>query len=258
MLKIIGRLVSISLLLIYCNSTEISHVIEKEVAKRSADEVKTEPFISIQQKYPTVHRRESETSDASAHGTSNTSGHESTTSHSTSASEASGHEEGGHDSHSHVYYAILFPWFIISTGIVVFYFITRFCHFVPYTAVLFLIGTLMGIGITNSPLNDQLTASIKMWENINSELLLLTFLPGLLFKDAYGLDFHLFTKAFGQILIMAFPMVLAGTYLMSLVGQYILPYGWNFNLAMTFGAILSATDPVAVSALLNEVGAPPR
>ena len=27
---------------------------------------------------------------------------------------------------------------------------------------------------------------------------------------------------------------------------------------MTFGAILSATDPVAVSVLLNEVGAPPR
>ena len=27
---------------------------------------------------------------------------------------------------------------------------------------------------------------------------------------------------------------------------------------MVFGAILSATDPVAVSALLNKVGAPPR
>ena len=53
-------------------------------------------------------------------------------------------------------------------------------------------------------------------------------------------------------------MVLAGTYLMALVGEYILPYNWNFDLSMTFGAILSATDPVAVSALLNEVGAPPR
>jgi NhaP-type Na+/H+ or K+/H+ antiporter len=27
---------------------------------------------------------------------------------------------------------------------------------------------------------------------------------------------------------------------------------------MTFGAILSATDPVAVAVLLNELGAPPR
>jgi len=28
--------------------------------------------------------------------------------------------------------------------------------------------------------------------------------------------------------------------------------------AMTFGSILSATDPVAVASLLEEVGAPPR
>ena len=58
---------------------------------------------------------------------------------------------------------------------------------------------------------------------------------------------------------MAFPMVLAGTSLVACFGAYfVFPYGWSFNLAMTFGAILSATDPVAVSALLNEVGAPPR
>lgn len=57
---------------------------------------------------------------------------------------------------------------------------------------------------------------------------------------------------------MAFPMVLAGTTLTALVAYFIVPYGWSFNLAMAFGSILAATDPVAVSALLNEVGAPPR
>ena len=53
-------------------------------------------------------------------------------------------------------------------------------------------------------------------------------------------------------------MVLAGTFLTGLIGLYIFPYGWSFNFAMTFGSILAATDPVAVSALMNEVGAPPR
>lgn len=53
-------------------------------------------------------------------------------------------------------------------------------------------------------------------------------------------------------------MVLAGTALTALVAFYIFPYDWSFNLAMTIGSILSATDPVAVSALLEEVGAPPR
>jgi NhaP-type Na+/H+ or K+/H+ antiporter len=53
-------------------------------------------------------------------------------------------------------------------------------------------------------------------------------------------------------------MVLAGTSLTALVAYYIFPYNWSFNLAMTLGSILSATDPVAVSTLLEEVGAPPR
>ena len=32
----------------------------------------------------------------------------------------------------------------------------------------------------------------------------------------------------------------------------------QFDLSMTFGSILAATDPVAVAVLLNELGAPPR
>ena len=52
--------------------------------------------------------------------------------------------------------------------------------------------------------------------------------------------------------------MLAGTVLTALVAFYIFPFGWSFNLAMTFGSILSATDPVAVAALMEELGAPPR
>jgi NhaP-type Na+/H+ or K+/H+ antiporter len=61
-----------------------------------------------------------------------------------------------------------------------------------------------------------------------------------------------------QCLIFAFPLVLAGTALTALLAFYAFPYGWSLNLCMTFGAILSATDPVAVAALLEQVGAPPR
>lgn len=39
----------------------------------------------------------------------------------------------------------------------------------------------------------------------------------------------------------AFPMVLAGAALTALYAFYLFPYGWSFNLAMTFGSILSAT-----------------
>jgi len=160
---------------------------------------------------------------------------------------------------THPYLAILFPWLVSLFSVFVFYLLTRYVPGLPYTAVLFALGALMGVGISfREDSHDQFTSSIRMWDNINSELLLLVFLPGLLFKDAYSLNFHLFRKGFGQILIMGFPMVLAGTSLMALVGKYVLPYDWGFNLSMTFGAIVSATDPVAVSALLNELGAPPR
>ena len=96
-----------------------------------------------------------------------------------------------------------------------------------------------------------------MWSNINSEILLLVFLPGLIFRDAFGQNMHLFMYSLVQLFIFAFPLVLAGTLLGALVGYYIFPFGWSFNLSMTVGSILAATDPVAV-ALLEEVGAPPR
>jgi hypothetical protein len=66
----------------------------------------------------------------------------------------------------------------------------------PYTAVLFFIGVLMGIGtvlIKNNgglliePDENVLSQSIKQWLNINSRVLLLVFLPGLIYKDAYGM-----------------------------------------------------------------------
>jgi NhaP-type Na+/H+ or K+/H+ antiporter len=123
---------------------------------------------------------------------------------------------------------------------------------------MFMLGTFMGIGVSRLNNTDQLSESIRIWEGINSEVLLLVFLPGLIFHDAYSLNVHLFQVSFGQCLLLAFPMVLAGTTLVACVAFYIFPYNWSFNLAMTFGSILAATDPVAVSALLNEVGAPPR
>jgi NhaP-type Na+/H+ and K+/H+ antiporter len=156
------------------------------------------------------------------------------------------------------YIAVLFPWFIEMIGIIAFFFITRYFSLFPYTAIMFIIGTFMGIAVNRVDRQDQLSESTRMWQNINSEVLLLVFLPGLIFRDAFSLNVHLFQASFWQCFLMAFPMVLAGTVLIACVAYYIFPYSWPFSLALTFGSILSATDPVAVSSLLGEVGAPPR
>jgi NhaP-type Na+/H+ or K+/H+ antiporter len=154
--------------------------------------------------------------------------------------------------------AVLFPWFAEILGVLVFFFMTRYFRLLPFTAIMFLLGTFMGVGAQRLSNENHLTESISQWEKINSEVLLLVFLPGLIFRDAFTLNVRLFSLAINQLVLLAFIMVLAGTCLTALVGFYILPYGWSWSLCMTLGSILAATDPVAVSSLLNEVGAPPR
>ena len=73
-----------------------------------------------------------------------------------------------------------------------------------------------------------------------------------------GQNVHLFFISTPQLVIFVFLLVLAGTTLTALIAYYIFPYDWSFNLAMIFGSILSASDPVMVAALLEQVGAPPH
>ena len=170
-----------------------------------------------------------------------------------------GEGEHGDDHHeSHEVYAVIFPWFIQAVGILVYFLLTRYVHAIPYTAVMFLTGIFMGVGGELRNDSNILGQSIQLWTEIDNEVLFTVFLPGLLFKDALEINFHLLTACITQLLWLAFPLVLISTILTALVGFYIFPYGWSWYMSLTFGCILAATDPVAVSALLNEVGAPPR
>jgi NhaP-type Na+/H+ or K+/H+ antiporter len=175
-------------------------------------------------------------------------------------------QSGAEDAHPEVHaaHAVLYPSFVLTLSVIVYYFLSRFFHRLPYTAIMFLLGVVMGF--VSSPelflrqdKNEYMRDTLLAWQGINSEVLLLVFLPGLIFKDALGQNPYLFAIGSGQLLIFAFPMVLAGTYLTACIGKYVfLRYEWSFSLCLTFGSILAATDPVAVAALLEEVGAPPR
>jgi len=108
--------------------------------------------------------------------------------------------------------------------------------------------------------------------NIDPHLLLFVFLPALIFESAFNSDWHTFRKLFGQVLIMAGPMLIGSTVLSAFMMRNILGYNdtnaicvhengnklkcFSWNAALLYGAIVSATDPVAVVALLKELGAP--
>lgn len=93
--------------------------------------------------------------------------------------------------------------------------------------------------------------------DIHPHTFFLIFLPPLIFESAFSTDWHIVKVEFTQILILAGPCLLACAFLTALVMRYVLWYQeeFTFEAAVMFGAIISATDPVAVVSLLKELGA---
>ncbi|MBA3823447.1 MAG: Na+/H+ antiporter [Ktedonobacterales bacterium] len=87
-------------------------------------------------------------------------------------------------------------------------------------------------------------------------IILTLFLPVLLFHGAYRLDLRDVRRNLVVITTLAFPGVLLTAALVGLALHVVAQLPWLT--ALLFGAIVAATDPVAVLALFGEVGAPRR
>lgn len=88
------------------------------------------------------------------------------------------------------------------------------------------------------------------------EVVVFLFLPVLIFAAALGIDLRSFARNLGPILALA---VLAFLVSAVLVGVSLhLALGTALAAAFLFGALISATDPVAVVAVFREVGVPRR
>jgi len=99
---------------------------------------------------------------------------------------------------------ILFPWLVQLLGCCAVFVLERYNIPVPYAAVMFAIGALMGslavMRFDSGSERTYLQDSILTWVNIDSSLLLLIFLPGLIFKDAVDIPINLFLVAWGKCL----------------------------------------------------------
>ena len=69
----------------------------------------------------------------------------------------------------------------------------------PYTAVMFIVGAVMGYCAKENIGHNAVTESTRMWIGIDGEVLLLAFLPALLFVDSYESNVYLFKKALSQV-----------------------------------------------------------
>ncbi len=122
---------------------------------------------------------------------------------------------------------------------------------VPYTVGLVLAGLLLGfIHVLPAP---QLTRS----------LLFTLFLPGLLFEAAFHLQQSDFWHNRISIVSLAVPVVVASMVITAAILAPIAPslgisqsFDWRY--ALVFGALIAATDPIAVIAMLRTLRTPRR
>lgn len=131
---------------------------------------------------------------------------------------------------------------------------------IPYTVGLFAVG--LGVGALNRMgvfgAESVIARGIDSVVNIHPDLILYLFLPILIFDAAYELNMHIFKKTMVNAVLLAAPglvisMLLTGL-LMVGIGAVVPQFaGWGWTFALMFGALISATDPVAVVALLHEL-----
>ena len=121
----------------------------------------------------------------------------------------------------------------------------------PYTVGLVVVGVALGIVTKQiawlAPLNQVA---------LSPDLVLFVFLPTLIFESAVHLDGRLLARNLAPVLVLAAPGLLVAAGIVAAILTWTTPLGWGA--ALLFGALISATDPVAVVALFKSIGAPRR
>jgi NhaP-type Na+/H+ or K+/H+ antiporter len=132
----------------------------------------------------------------------------------------------------------------------------------PYTCILLIWGLIFGIiqnAVGDGNGYHYMYQGFEYWHAMSPTLVLGVFLPILIFASGFSLDWHTVKRLKWQVLLLAGPGVIVGTILTAVVFKYVVPASVipdiNWNEALLYGAIFSATDPVAVVAVLKEVGA---
>jgi len=155
-------------------------------------------------------------------------------------------EEGHHDAGHDQLLIVLFTFVGLMVGGLLreLYKKTKF----PYTPLVVIAGILMGHYAHDMGVIGH---SINIVAGINPHLLLYIFIPVLIFESAYNCHWYVFKKAFVNIVLLAGPGVLIGAIMIAFSLKAILGYDeLTWPMVLMMGSILSATDPVAVVALL--------
>ena len=122
----------------------------------------------------------------------------------------------------------------------------------PFTILLVVTGIALSAAAPYLP--EALAPLVRF--DLSPELILFVFLPTLIFESSLHLDARQLRRNLLPVLTLAVPGLLISTVIIAFVVSTFTPI--DFAAALVLGAILSATDPVAVISLFQQLGAPKR
>lgn len=127
---------------------------------------------------------------------------------------------------------------------------------ISYTLVLLLVGIVLGILGCWVDMG-LLTLSLQQWVHINPPTAFFyVFLAPLIFEAAFNTRWHVFKRLLIPILTAAFIIVTLQVGLIAAFQKLVIrTANWSWWAALMFGAMLSATDPISVTATLKSLGA---
>lgn len=149
----------------------------------------------------------------------------------------------------------LFTLLALATGV---FFVAKRTN-IPYTVLLVLVGLLL-VPIVKLPYLESIFGFLDDL-TLTPELLFYIFLPILIFESGFNMNIRKMLDSAWAISLLAIVGLLISTLFIAFALWALLPFvgiEMPFILALLFGAIISATDPVAVLALFKEYGAPRR
>lgn len=145
----------------------------------------------------------------------------------------------------------LFSLMLISLAVFV---VSKKLNF-PYTVLLVVVGSLL------VPLSQIDYFNFITSFKLTPELLFFVFLPILIFESAYNMNIRSVTENIYSISLLAVVGLIISALFIGIAGYYLFQWAGfavPVLVLLLFGAIISATDPVAVLALFKEYGAPHR
>src|SRR5258706_3936403 len=89
---------------------------------------------------------------------------------------------------------------------------------------------------------------------ITQSLILIVFVPGLVFEAAYRLRWSALRRSLGPIVLLALPGIVISAAVVATVLW--VSTGLPLELAFVVGAMVAATDPVSIVAIFRRLGAP--